>query len=107
MFSADDFEHIDYVKLLITIESSSKSSILNVCTLIMTLGGSQSDVNMELPPKRVVVVTVPMTSLQQQYYVALQNHTLANMLRNDASPDPKVQRDCIWTCTDLISSLMY
>ena len=49
--------------------------------LFTIVQSSQADVNIQLPPKRCVVVTARLTELQQRYYDELQAKTLLQSLK--------------------------
>lgn len=52
----------------------------------------KSDVALEVPPKREVVVYAPLTKKQETFYTAIVNRTIRKLLENnEVSPDKDVR----------------
>ncbi|XP_063817630.1 lymphoid-specific helicase [Pseudophryne corroboree] len=72
------------------VANEREQNILHMLHQILTpflLRRLKSDVTLEVPPKREVVVYAPLTNKQETFYTAIVNRTIQQMLKQDKSPD--------------------
>ena len=90
-FDAKDIHEKDGEKSRIT-EQEQSESILSTLHQILTpflLRRVKSDVDLEIPPKKEVLVYCPLTARQRELYRAIVEKTLADLLQSDEEKDEK------------------
>ncbi|XP_069466693.1 lymphoid-specific helicase [Ambystoma mexicanum] len=76
------------------VASEREQNILHMLHQILTpflLRRLKSDVTLEVPPKREVIVYAPLTKKQEAFYTAILNKTIVKMLKLDKEEEQKTQ----------------
>ena len=90
-FDAKDIHEKDEERTRIT-DQEQNESILSTLHQILTpflLRRVKSDVDLEIPPKKEVLVYCPLTARQRELYRAIVEKTLADLLQSDEEKDEK------------------
>nr|XP_033799252.1 lymphoid-specific helicase isoform X3 [Geotrypetes seraphini] len=76
------------------VANEREQNILHMLHQILTpflLRRLKSDVTLEVPPKREVIVYAPLTQKQETFYTAIVNHNIMKMLGQEKSKEPEVE----------------
>ena len=108
-FDAKDIHEKDGEKSRIT-EQEQSESILSTLHQILTpflLRRVKSDVDLEIPPKKEVLVYCPLTVRQKQLYRAIVEKTLADLLQSEDGKEEKMELPAKRKRTDIDYSVFF
>ena len=108
-FDAKDIHEKDGEKSRIT-EQEQSESILSTLHQILTpflLRRVKSDVDLEIPPKKEVLVYCPLTARQKQLYRAIVEKTLADLLQSEDGKEEKKELPAKRKRTDIDYSVFF
>ncbi|XP_033733127.1 lymphoid-specific helicase-like [Pecten maximus] len=76
------------------VKEEQQMNILSMLHQILTpfmLRRLKQDVELNIPPKKEILVYAPLTKIQQEFYSSLIDHTIFDRLKSTKKPEPKVE----------------